>query len=62
MKAESYVTQKRIMEAFNHYVFDLIEHIRVITEENQHDQQMVANKTKRIIDKWFANSGKLKHV
>lgn len=61
MKSESYITQKRIMESFNHYVDDLIVHIRKITDENP-DPQMAANKTKRIIDYWFAHGGKLKRV
>ena len=61
MKAESFVTQKRIMESFNHYVDDLITQIRKITDENP-DPQMAANKTKRIIDKWFSHGGQLKRV
>ena len=61
MKAESYVTQKRIMESFNHYVDDLIINIRKITDENP-DPQMAANKTKRIIDYWFSHGGKLKKL
>lgn len=46
------------MESFNYYVDDLIKHIRKITDENP-DPQMAANKTKRIIDKWFRSGGKL---
>lgn len=49
------------MASFNHYVDDLIIHIRKITEDNP-DPEMAANKTKRLIDTWFKNGGKLKHI
>lgn len=55
-----YITQKRIMESFNHYVDDLIIAIRKITDENP-DPQMAANKTKRIIDHWFKKGGRIKN-
>lgn len=54
-----YVTQARILESFNHYVDDLITQIRIITKENP-DPQMAANKTKRLIDKWFRSGGKIR--
>ena len=57
-QSTDYITQKRILESFNHYVDDLITHIRQITDENP-DPQMAANKTKRIIDKWFKHGGKI---
>lgn len=48
------------MGSFNKCIEDLISEIRLITEENKHDELMVANKTKRAIDKWFRNGGKIK--
>jgi len=53
-------TQKVIMEAFNRCVDDLIAEIRLITDENNHDDMMVANKTRKAIVVWFKNSGKIK--
>ena len=55
---QSFVTQKQVLDSFNHYVDDLILHIRKITEENT-DPEMISLKTKRIIEKWFRNAGKL---
>lgn len=52
------LTQKHVMDSFNHYVDDLISRIRKINEEND-DPEMIAVKTKRLIQKWFQHSGKL---
>lgn len=58
LKPANYITQKRILESFNHYVDDLISKIRLINEVNE-DPEMIAIKTKRLIEKWFRNTGKL---
>jgi len=50
-------TQERILDSLNHYVDDLIIHIRKIQEENSHDDEMAANKMKKLITHWFKNGG-----
>lgn len=49
------------MSVFNKCVDDLVIEIRRISDENP-DPEMAANKTKRIITKWFSHGGKLKRV
>lgn len=58
--SQTFISQKQIMDGFNKTVDDLIAEIRYITEENKHDDQMVAVKTYRAIQKWFRNGGKIK--
>ena len=52
--------QKVVLDSFNKCVSDLIAEIRIISQQNSHDEMMMSNKTKRAIDKWFRNGGKIK--
>ena len=54
----SSITQKNVMDSFISCVDDLTNKIRAITDENP-DPVMAANKTKRIITKWFNHAGRL---
>lgn len=56
-----FATQKDVMESFNKCVEVLIAEIRVIERDNP-DQLMAANKTHRLITKWFNHGGKIKKV
>ena len=52
------ISQKDVMDSFIHCVDDLTSKIRLITAENP-DPSMAANKTKRIITKWFNHAGRI---
>ena len=53
------LTQKDVLDGFAHCQNILFEKIRQITDENQGQPLMIALKTKRVIQKWFAQSGRL---
>ena len=53
------ITQNQVMSSFNKCVDDLISQILIVTKENSHDPEMQGLKTKRLIQKWFRNAGKL---
>jgi hypothetical protein len=52
--------QSVIMDSFNKCVENLITEIRIITKENSHDEEMMANKTRKAIMAWFRNGGKIR--
>ena len=51
--------QSDVMDGFARCQSILFDHIRQITDENKGQEEMTALKTKRIIQKWFRQDGRL---
>jgi len=55
----TFVKQSDVMDGFARCQAVLFERIREITDENKGQEEMIALKTKRVIQKWFSQNGKL---
>ena len=53
------LTQKDVLDGFAHCQSELFDEIRKITDENKGESLMIAIKTKRVIQRWFRNGGRL---